>query len=305
MNVHKHARMTVHGRLLLVRRVRQDGWRVVDAAAAAGVSERAAYSWLARYRAGGERALHDRSSAPARSPHQLPAATVALIERLRRQRWTGPRIARANRPAGVDRRHRPAPARTRSPGGPGRQAADPALRAPRCRRAAAHRQQETRPDRRPRAPDHRRPPPAGARARLGISARGDRRRLAPGLHGAAARRARTELRRLPRPRRCLVRQPRRPDQAGHDRQCLRLHPRARLPGRPLPSSEPATSPPSLTDRAPMARPSASSRPPCANGSTPALTPASQARATDMPAWLHWYNHHRPHAGIHADTPAAD
>ena len=32
--------------------------------------------------------------------------------------------------------------------------------------------------------------------------------------------------------------------------------------------------------------------------------SSAARATDMPAWLHWYNHHRPHAGIHAATPAS-
>ena len=28
MNVHKNARMTVHGRLLLVARVRDQGWRV-------------------------------------------------------------------------------------------------------------------------------------------------------------------------------------------------------------------------------------------------------------------------------------
>jgi transposase len=87
--------MTIHGRLLLVRRVREAGWRVVAAAMAAGVSERTGYTWLARYRAGGERALHDRSSAPARSPHRLPAETIAAIERLRRQRWSGPRIARA------------------------------------------------------------------------------------------------------------------------------------------------------------------------------------------------------------------
>jgi transposase len=86
--------MTVHGRLLLIQWVREAGWRVTDAAAAAGVSERTAYTWLARYRAGGECALHDRSSAPARSPHRLPAETVAAIERLRRQRWSGPRIAR-------------------------------------------------------------------------------------------------------------------------------------------------------------------------------------------------------------------
>jgi transposase InsO family protein len=94
MNVHKNARMTVHGRLLLIRRVREQGWRVEDAALAAGVSVRTAYKWLARHRAGGEGALHDRSSAPARSPRRLPAEVTAAIERLRRQRLSGPQIAR-------------------------------------------------------------------------------------------------------------------------------------------------------------------------------------------------------------------
>ena len=94
MNVHQHARMTVHGRALLVSRVRQDGWRVVDAAGAAGVSERTAYKWLARHKAGGERMLHDRSSAPARPHRRLPAETIAAIERLRRERLSGPAIAR-------------------------------------------------------------------------------------------------------------------------------------------------------------------------------------------------------------------
>jgi len=94
MNVHKHARMTVHGRVLLVSRVCAQGWRVACAAQAAGVSERTAYKWLARHRAGGERMLHDRSSAPARCRHRLPAETVAAIERLRRERLTGPAIAR-------------------------------------------------------------------------------------------------------------------------------------------------------------------------------------------------------------------
>jgi transposase InsO family protein len=94
MNVHKNARMTVHGRYLLVMRVREQGWRVEDAALAAGVSVRTAYKWLARHRAGGEGALRDRSSAPARSPHRLPAEVTAAIERLRRQRLSGPQIAR-------------------------------------------------------------------------------------------------------------------------------------------------------------------------------------------------------------------
>ena len=46
MNIHKNARMTVHGRVLLVERVEVEGWRVSDAARSAGVSERTAYKWL-------------------------------------------------------------------------------------------------------------------------------------------------------------------------------------------------------------------------------------------------------------------
>jgi hypothetical protein len=38
MNIHENARVTVHGRALLVSRIRDQGWRVVDAAKAAGVS---------------------------------------------------------------------------------------------------------------------------------------------------------------------------------------------------------------------------------------------------------------------------
>jgi transposase InsO family protein len=94
MNIHKNARMTVHGRALLVSRVCDEHWRVADAARAAGVSQRVAYKWLARYRAGGAAALHDRKPTPARCPHGTPPETVARIERLRRERLSGPVIAR-------------------------------------------------------------------------------------------------------------------------------------------------------------------------------------------------------------------
>ena len=94
MNVHKNARLTPQGRLLMVRRIDEEGWRVAEAAAAAGLSVRRTYHWLGRYRAGGERMLHDRSSTPARYRHPVPAERVAEIERLRRQRMTGPQIAR-------------------------------------------------------------------------------------------------------------------------------------------------------------------------------------------------------------------
>jgi transposase InsO family protein len=93
MNVHKNARLTPQGRALLVHRVRHEGWHVRDAAAAAGLSQRQAFRWLARYRAGGEPSLQDRSSAPARCPHRTGAKTIASIEQLRRQRLSGPAIA--------------------------------------------------------------------------------------------------------------------------------------------------------------------------------------------------------------------
>jgi len=94
MNIHKNARLTPQGRLLMVCRIEEHGWKVADAASAAGLSVRRTYHWLGRYRAGGERMLRDRSSAPARYRAPVPAARVAEIERLRRQRMTGPQIAR-------------------------------------------------------------------------------------------------------------------------------------------------------------------------------------------------------------------
>jgi transposase InsO family protein len=93
MNVHKNARLTPQGRLLMVRRIEEHGWTVAAAAGAAGLSVRRAYHWLGRYRTGGERMLHDRSSAPVRCRDPVPAARVAEIERLRRQRMSGPQIA--------------------------------------------------------------------------------------------------------------------------------------------------------------------------------------------------------------------
>ncbi len=94
MNVHKNARMTPHGRALLVSRVRSEGWKVTDAAQAAGVSTRTGYKWLARHRSGGPEALQDRSSAPGHSAHRLAPAVVAMVEQFRRQRLSGPAIAR-------------------------------------------------------------------------------------------------------------------------------------------------------------------------------------------------------------------
>jgi transposase InsO family protein len=93
MNIHKNARTTPHSRLLMVRRVLEQRQPATKVAADFGVSERTVRKWLARWRAGGEPALDDRSSAPARR-RRLPPKQVAAIETLRRQRLTSPVIAR-------------------------------------------------------------------------------------------------------------------------------------------------------------------------------------------------------------------
>jgi transposase InsO family protein len=93
MNVHKNARTTLHSRLLMVRRVLEQKQPAAKVADDFGVSERTVRKWLARWRAGGEPALNDRSSAPARR-RRRPPEQVGAIEALRRQRLTSPQIAR-------------------------------------------------------------------------------------------------------------------------------------------------------------------------------------------------------------------
>ena len=92
MQVHGNAKLVPSMRLLMVRRVREESWKVAEVAAAQGVSERTVYRWLARWRAG-DRRLVDRSSAPQRVPRRTAPSVVALIERLRRLRMTSTRIA--------------------------------------------------------------------------------------------------------------------------------------------------------------------------------------------------------------------
>jgi transposase InsO family protein len=92
MNVHKNARLTPTGRAVMIARI-EEGWSVGRAAEASGVSVRTGYRWLGRHRLGGERRLHDRSSAPRRCPRRTPAARVDEIEALRRERMSGPAIA--------------------------------------------------------------------------------------------------------------------------------------------------------------------------------------------------------------------
>jgi transposase InsO family protein len=92
MNIHKNARLTPHGRALIVRQV-ASGQTPEATARAAGVCPRTVRKWVARFAAEGVAGLRDRSSRPHRLHRPTPAATVAKVEALRRQRWTGKQIA--------------------------------------------------------------------------------------------------------------------------------------------------------------------------------------------------------------------
>ena len=93
MRLHGNARTCLHSRLLIVERVCEQRWTVAAAAEAAGVSERTAAKWLARYRREGRAGLVDRSSVPHRSPRRTAAECVRMIELLRRLRMTAAEIA--------------------------------------------------------------------------------------------------------------------------------------------------------------------------------------------------------------------
>jgi transposase InsO family protein len=304
MNVHKNARMTVHGRLLLVQRVGMQDWRVVDAAAAAGVSVRTGYKWLARYRAGGAAALNDRKPTPARCPHRLAVAKIEAIERLRRLRWSGPRIARglghSVSTVGVILRRL----------GLGRlsalEARPPVVRYE--RRAAGELL-------------HLDSKQLGRIAGVGHRITGDRRgHRARGLgwehlHVAiddASRLAYTELLPDARGQTC----------AGFLARAAAWFASLGVRIERVMTDNALAYTKSDAFKAALSKLGArqlTTRPyrPRTNGKAERFiqtalrewlygTPyaSSAARAADMPAWLHWYNHHRPHAGIHASTPAA-
>ena len=72
---HRNARLTVHGRLLIVQR-REGGWKQAHIAAAMGVSRKCVKYWLDRYEAEGEAGLETRSS----RPHSMPTKTTPEVE---------------------------------------------------------------------------------------------------------------------------------------------------------------------------------------------------------------------------------
>lgn len=94
MNSHKNARLTLAGRVNLVRRIAH-GESVPEVAAALAVSERTVQKWVQRYRREGEAGLADRSSRPRCSPRALSRTKRRQIQKLRRQRRSSLYIAHA------------------------------------------------------------------------------------------------------------------------------------------------------------------------------------------------------------------
>ncbi|WP_405671273.1 IS481 family transposase [Streptomyces sp. NBC_01530] len=86
---HRNARLTVHGRRLLVDRVRS-GRPVAHVAAEMGISRPTAHKWIRRWHSEGESGLIDRPSRPRTTPHRTAAATEAHVCRLRQERKLGP-----------------------------------------------------------------------------------------------------------------------------------------------------------------------------------------------------------------------
>jgi transposase InsO family protein len=91
--MHRNARLTVYGRVLLIQRLKQ-GYTQAAAAAAAGVSRATVAKWQRRFRLEGPAGLHDRPSRAKACPHSLPQEVADAIVRLRRELGCGPhRIA--------------------------------------------------------------------------------------------------------------------------------------------------------------------------------------------------------------------
>ena len=91
---HVNARLTVHGRALLIERVIGDRRPVAHVARELGISRQCAHRWVRRYRAEGAKGLIDRSSRPHRSPTRTsPDREQAVLEARARVRFGPARLA--------------------------------------------------------------------------------------------------------------------------------------------------------------------------------------------------------------------
>jgi len=86
---HPNARLTVHGRLILVSRI-ESGWTVSAAARAAGISRQTAGKWFRRYLESGDEGLVDASSRPHRTRPGVPPRRCRRIIKTRLRLKRGP-----------------------------------------------------------------------------------------------------------------------------------------------------------------------------------------------------------------------
>jgi transposase len=93
MEHHYHARLTIVRREELAKRVVEGRLRLKEAEAEFKLSRQSAAKWVRRYREQGVAGLRDRSFRPHRSPRRTSEERFMEIEQLRRERWTGVRIA--------------------------------------------------------------------------------------------------------------------------------------------------------------------------------------------------------------------
>jgi len=91
MDIHKNARLTVHGRERIVWLL-QNGHSVAEVVEMLGVSDKTVRKWRDRHLTEGPAGLRDRSSRPHRLYRPTAQAVVDRIEALRRQRLTGQAI---------------------------------------------------------------------------------------------------------------------------------------------------------------------------------------------------------------------
>jgi transposase len=93
MKYHPLARTTVYLREQLAKAVVEGRLSLKEASAEFKLSRQSVAKWVKRYRELGVAGLADRSSRPHRLAHQSPAELIERVERMRREGWTGLRIA--------------------------------------------------------------------------------------------------------------------------------------------------------------------------------------------------------------------
>ena len=94
MDYHKNARLTVHSREQLARRIVEDGISCAEAAREFHVSDKTASKWEERFRKEGVAGLADRSSRPHHMPRLTDSKVTDEILSLRKLRKNGSHIAK-------------------------------------------------------------------------------------------------------------------------------------------------------------------------------------------------------------------